>query len=209
MQVWRKSIHWFIEYSTYKTMTLKMRSRSPKLYQLLSLSLWYIENPSTSSKYIMTLKMRSRSPKSNQLLSLSQWFIQENLVEFHELVYEILWVQEFVTLGTRICHLNPPMTLKMRSRSPKPNQLLSLSQWYIQANLMEFHQLVQEISWVYKKLSRTQTPTILALKPICTPPPPPPPPPPSPLMGRDIIMNPMKDVEGVVVAVSRLWMDKV
>ena len=27
-------------------------------------------------------------------------------------------------VGTRICHLNPSVTLKMRSTSPKPNQLL-------------------------------------------------------------------------------------
>ena len=31
-------------------------------------------------------------------------------------------------MGKRISHLNPPVTLKMRSRSPKPNLPLSLSQ---------------------------------------------------------------------------------
>ena len=31
-------------------------------------------------------------------------------------------------MGTRICRLNYPVTLKMRSMSPKPNQLVSLSQ---------------------------------------------------------------------------------
>ena len=30
MSVWRKSIHWFKRYPTYKIMTLKMGSRSPK-----------------------------------------------------------------------------------------------------------------------------------------------------------------------------------
>ena len=50
-------------------------------------------------------------------------------------------------MGKRICHLNSPVTSKMMSRSPKPNQLLSFSKLCIQANLVEVHQLVQEISW--------------------------------------------------------------
>ena len=33
----------------------------------------------------------------------------------------------------------------MRSRSPKSNQLLSLSQWYINASLKKIHPLVQKI----------------------------------------------------------------
>ena len=42
------------------------------------------------------------------------------------------------------------MTFKIRSRSPKLNQLLRLSQRYIQANLVEFHHLhvVHDISRV-------------------------------------------------------------
>ena len=31
-------------------------------------------------------------------------------------------------VGTRNCHVSPPVTLNMRSRSPKSNQLLNLSQ---------------------------------------------------------------------------------
>ena len=42
MQVKRKYIYWLKRYSTDKTMTLKMKSRSPKSNQLLSLSQWYI-----------------------------------------------------------------------------------------------------------------------------------------------------------------------
>ena len=48
-------------------------------------------------------------------------------------------------VGTRICHLNPPLTLKMRLWSPKSNQLLSLSQSYIFASLKKIHSLVQKI----------------------------------------------------------------
>ena len=45
------------------------------------------------------------------------------------------------------------MTLKKRSRSPKSNQLLSLSQRYIHASLVKFRRLVQEIIHIrgYKK----------------------------------------------------------
>ena len=47
-----------------------------------------------------------------------------------------------------VTYLNPPVTLKKKSTSPKSNQLLSLSQWYIHASVVKFHPLVQEISWV-------------------------------------------------------------
>ena len=43
-------------------------------------------------------------------------------------------------MGTRICHLNPPVTLKMRSRSSKPYQLLGLHvkfENYRYSNLIE------------------------------------------------------------------------
>ena len=41
VQVWRKSIRWFKRYPTYKTMTLKMRSRSSKIKHIINLSQWY------------------------------------------------------------------------------------------------------------------------------------------------------------------------
>ena len=85
----------------------------------------------------MTLKMRSKSPKPNQLLSKFGGIPSTGSRD----------------LGTRICHINSPVNSKMRSKSPKRNLLLRLSQLYIQANVVEFHQLVQEICW-YKNLSR-------------------------------------------------------
>ena len=48
----------------------------------------------------------------------------------------------------KITYLNPPMTLKMRSRSPKSNQILSLSYWYIYVSLKKIHPLVQEKSYI-------------------------------------------------------------
>ena len=104
MQVWKKSIHWFRKYSTYKTMTLKMGLWPPKSYQLFSLSLWYIDAnlkkrsihwlKRYSTLKTMTSKMRSRSPKSNQLLSLSQWYIESSLKKIHPLVQKIFYLQD-------------------------------------------------------------------------------------------------------------------
>ena len=54
---------------------------------------------------------------------------------------------------------SPLVTLKTRSRSPKSNQLLSLSQWYIHASLMIFHPLVQEILCIQESIMPTPTPT--------------------------------------------------
>ena len=134
MQVWRKSIHWFKRYSTYKTMTLKMRSKSPetkhKHVTMIYTQVWrkfirWFKRYTTSKS--MTLKMRSRSPKSKQLLSLSQWSIYASLETIHPLVHKIF-------------HL-----LKMRSRSPKTKYIISMSQWQIHASLTNIYQLVKEM----------------------------------------------------------------
>ena len=50
------------------------------------------------------------------------------------------------------------MTLKIRSRSPKPNQLFIMSQCYIHANLVKIWLPVHEISC--KQESVTPTPTL-------------------------------------------------
>ena len=42
--------------------------------------------------------------------------------------------------------LSPAVTLKIRSKSPKPNQLFIMSQCYIHANLVKIHPPVHEIS---------------------------------------------------------------
>ena len=68
-----------------------------------------------SFKSSCALKSKIKVTKHNQLLSLHQC----GLVEFHRLVHEISWVQVYVNYTY------------MRSRSPKTNQLLTLSQWHI------------------------------------------------------------------------------
>ena len=50
------------------------------------------------------------------------------------------------TFGLKFGSLSPAMALKIRSRSPKPNQLFIMSQCYILANLVKIHSPVHEIS---------------------------------------------------------------
>ena len=59
------------------------------------------------------------------------------------------------TLGIKFGSLIPSVTLKIRSRSPKPNQLFIMSQCYIHANLVKIHPPVHKISC---KQSVTLTP---------------------------------------------------
>ena len=56
--------------------------------------------------------------------------------------------------------LSPAVTLKIRSRSPKPNQLFIMSQCYIHANLVKIHPPVHEISCKQESLTLTPTPTL-------------------------------------------------
>ena len=114
---------------------------------------------------VLTLKNRSRSPKSNQLFIMSQCYIHVNLVEICQPVYEIWCTQAL--LGLNLAVLSPTVTLKIRSRSPKPGQLFIMSQCYIHANLDKIHPLVHEISCKQESVTLTPTPTGSAPKPIC------------------------------------------
>ena len=83
----------------------------------------------------VTLKIRSRSPKPIQLFIMSKCYIHANLVKILQLVHKILGTQ--APFGSNLADLSPAVTLKNRSRSPKPNQLFIMSQCYIHANLVE------------------------------------------------------------------------
>ena len=127
------------------TVTLKIRSRSPKPIQLFIMSECYIHANLVKIRMIksswfmrycahkhlltsifwlkfgslspaLTLKNRSRSPKSNQLFIMSQCYIRANL---------------------KFDSLSPAVTLKNWSRSPKPNQLFIMSKCYIHANIVK------------------------------------------------------------------------
>ena len=102
----------------------------------------------------LTLKNKSRSPKSNQLFIMSQCYIHANLVEICQPVHEI-WCTIWLKFGS----LSPAVTLKIRSRSPKPYQLIIMSQCYIHANLVKIHLPVHEISCKQESVTLTPTPT--------------------------------------------------
>ena len=71
------------------------------------------------------------------------------------MVHEITCGQTFFWLkfGT----LSPAVTLKIRSKSPKPNQLFIMSQCYIHANLVKIQPPVHEISWKQESVTPTLT----------------------------------------------------
>ena len=52
------------------------------------------------------------------------------------------------TFWLKFGSLSPAVTLKIRSRSPKPNQLFIISQCYIYANLVKIHPPVHQISCI-------------------------------------------------------------
>ena len=78
------------------------------------------------------------------------------------------------TFGLKFGSLSPAVTLKIRSRSPKRNQLIIMSQCYIHANLVKIHPPVHEISCKQESVTLTPTltltPTGSAPKTICPPP---------------------------------------
>ena len=116
----------------------------------------------------LTLKNRSRSPKSNQLFIMSQCYIHANLVEICQPVHEIWCTQAL--LGLNLAVLSPTVTLKIRSRSLKPNQLFIMSPCYIHANLVKFHPAAHEISCKQESVTPMPTPTGSVPKTICPPP---------------------------------------
>ena len=56
--------------------------------------------------------------------------------------------KKYINFSEILTYLSPPVTLKMRSSSPKSNQLLSLSLWYIYVSLEKIYPLAQEISYI-------------------------------------------------------------
>ena len=89
-------------------------------------------------------------------------YIHANLVKIRQLVHDIVHTSTFWLKFGSLC---PAVILKIRSRSPKPNQLFIMSQCYILANLVTIHLLVHEISCIQESV--TLTPTGSAPKTIC------------------------------------------
>ena len=91
----------------------------------------------------VTLKIRSRSPKTIQLFIMSKFNIHANLVRIRRLDHEILCTQ--APFWLKFGSLSPAVTLKNRSRSPKPNHLFIIPQCYIHANMVEICQPLYEM----------------------------------------------------------------
>ena len=100
-----------------------------------------------------------------------QCYIHANLFEICQPVHEIWCPRAF--LGLKFDSLSPAVTLKIRSSSPKPNQLFIMSQCYIHANLIKIHPSVHELSCKQESVTLTPmlipTPTGSAPKTICPP----------------------------------------
>ena len=120
--------------------TLKMGSRSPKSNQYFykskhcrcasSVKIYSFLQEMGCGQTIfqqssppLTLIMGSRSPKSNQFFYMSQQYRCASLVKIYSFLQEIGCRQKPLSNN-----LSPPVTLKMRSRSPKSNKHFSQSQ---------------------------------------------------------------------------------
>ena len=170
---------------------MQIRSRSPKPIQHFIMSKCYIhanlvkirqlvheilctQAPFDSNLAVLsptlTLKNRSRSPKSKKALHhvpmlypcKSGWNLPTSSWD----------MVHTSTFGLKFGSLSPAVTLKIRSKSPKPNQLFNMSQCYIHANLAKIHPPVHEISCKQESVTPTRmlTPTGSAPKTICPPP---------------------------------------
>ena len=77
-------------------------------------------------KVLVDLENMSRSPKSNNFCPMCKWCFYASLVKIHQLVQEIVCRQgSFYSL-----YSYSVVTLKIRSMSPKSDQIFKLSQRY-------------------------------------------------------------------------------
>ena len=110
--------------------------------------IWQFNSHCDLEKYV-------KVTKPNQLFIMSQCYIHANLVKICQLVHEVCCTQAL--FGLNLAVLSSAMTLKIRSRSPKPNQLFIMYQCYSHANLVRIHLPVHEI--LCKQESVMPTPT--------------------------------------------------
>ena len=145
MQIWLKFASWFMRYCTHKHLL------APEFKSRTDLE-----------KYVKVTKIKSALHhvpvlypcKSCWNPSTSSW----------DMVHTS-------TFGLKFGSLSPAMTLKIRSRSPKPKQLFIMSQCYIHANLVKIHPTVHEISCKQGSVTLTLKPTSTGSAPkICPPP---------------------------------------
>ena len=152
MQIWLKSASWFMRYCARKHLLAQI---------------WQFKSCTDLEKYVKVTKIKSALHhvpmlypcKSGWNPSTSSW----------DMVHTS-------TFGLKFGSLSPAVTLKIKSRSPKPNQLIIMFQCYIHANLVKIHQSVYEISCKQESVTPTLTPTLTPTptgsvpKTICPPP---------------------------------------
>ena len=143
MQICLKS-SWFMRYCANKHLLAQI---------------WQFKSRSDLEKYVTVTKIKSALHHVPMLYPCkSGWNL---LTSSWDMVHTS-------TSGLKFGSLSPAVTLKIRWRSPKPNQLIIMSQCYIHANLVKIHPPANEISC--KQESVTLTPTGSAPKTICPPP---------------------------------------
>ena len=114
--------------------------------------------------------------KYNELIVLSLWYLHKfgripYISSCDTCIYISSWdILQTSTLWLKFDSLSPTVTLKIMSRSTKPNYLFTMSQGYIHANLVKIWQPVHEISCKQESVKPTPTPTWSASKTICPPP---------------------------------------
>ena len=122
-----------------------------------------------SSSLAVTLKNRSRLLKPNQLFIISHVISMQISLKS---AYQFMRYGAPKHFWLKFGSLSPAVTLKIRSRSPKPYQLYIMSQRYIHANLVKINTPVHEILCIQESVTQmpTPTPTGSAPKTICPPP---------------------------------------
>ena len=152
MEIWLKSTIWFMKYCAHKHLLAQI---------------WQFMSRTDLEKYVKVTKIKSALHhvpmlypyKSGWNPSISSW----------DMVHTS-------TFGLKFGSLSPAVTLKIRSRSPKPNQLIIMSQCYIHANLVKIHPPVHKISCKQESvtlmptLTLMPTPTGFTPKTICSTP---------------------------------------
>ena len=140
MQIWLKSASWFMRYCAHKHLLAQI---------------WQFKSRSDLEKNVKVTKTKSAFQYVPMLCPCkSGWNLPTNSCD---MVHTSTFWLKFGSLSLTV-------TLKIRSRSPEPNQLFNMSQCYIQANLVKIHLPVHEI--LCKQESVTLTPT---LTPMLTP----------------------------------------
>ena len=115
MQIWLKSASWFMRYCAHKHLLAQI---------------WQFKSHSDLEKYVKVTKTKSALHHVPTLYPCKcGWNLPTHSWD----------MVHTSTIWLKFSSLSPTVTLKIRSKSPKPNQLFIMSQCYIHANLLKIH----------------------------------------------------------------------